>query len=140
MSRMTLAASTVLAVGTPITSTLNESLFNVWTGLLAFLWYVLVAIAMWLVFKKAGWPGILALIPIVNVFILVKIAGMSAWWALLYLIPIVNIIFGIVVAVKVGAAFGKGGAWSFFLLWLIAFIGFFILGFGDAKYTKPVKA
>ena len=137
---MTLAASTALAVGTPITATLNESLFNVWTGLLAFLWYVLVAIAMWLVFKKAGWPGVLALIPIVNVFILVKIAGMSAWWALLYLIPIVNIVFGIVVAVKVGAAFGKGGAWSFFLLWLIAFIGFFILGFGDAKYTKPVKA
>jgi len=137
---MILAASTALTVGTPITSTLNESLFNIWTGLLAFLWYVLVALAMWLVFKKAGWPGVLALIPIVNVFILVKIAGMSAWWALLYLIPIVNIVFGIVVAVKVGAAFGKGGAWSFFLLWLIAFIGFFILGFGDAKYTKPVKA
>jgi len=137
---MNLAITTVFTVGTPITSTLNESLFNVWTGLLAFLWYVLVAIAMWMVFKKAGWPGILALIPIVNVFILVKIAGMSAWWALLYLIPIVNIIFGIVVAVKVGAAFGKGGAWSFFLLWLIAFIGYFILGFGDAKYTKPVRA
>jgi hypothetical protein len=140
MSGMNLAITTVFTVGTPITSTLNESLFNVWTGLLAFLWYVLVAIAMWMVFKKAGWPGILALIPIVNVFILVKIAGMSAWWALLYLIPIVNIIFGIVVAVKVGAAFGKGGAWSFFLLWLIAFIGYFILGFGDAKYTKPVRA
>jgi len=137
---MTLAASIVVAVGTPITTTLNESLFNVWTGLLAFLWYVLVAIAMWLVFAKAGWPGILALIPIVNIVILVKIAGMSGWFSLLYLIPIVNIIFGIVVAVKVGAAFGKGGAWSFFLLWLIAFIGFFILGFGDAKYTKPIRA
>ena len=137
---MNLAISLASAEITPISSTLNESLFNVWTGLLAFLWYVLVAIAMWMVFAKAGWPGILALIPIVNVVILVKIAGMSGWLALLYLIPIVNVVFSIIVAVKVGAAFGKGAAWSFFLLWLIAFIGYFILGFGDATYTKPVKA
>lgn len=140
MSRMNLAFSSVLAEITPISANVNESLFNVWTGLLTFLWYVLVAIAMWLVFKKAGWPGILALIPIVNIVILVKIAGYSGWMSLLYLIPIVNVVFSIVVAVKVGAAFGKGGAWSFFLLWLIAFIGYFILGFGDATYTKPVKA
>jgi hypothetical protein len=137
---MNLAISLAVTDVTPITTTLNESLFNVWTGVLAFLWYVLVAIAMWMVFAKAGWPGILALIPIVNVVILVKIAGMSGWLALLYLIPIVNIVFSIIVAVKVGAAFGKGAAWSFFLLWLIAFIGYFILGFGDAKYTKPVAA
>jgi Family of unknown function (DUF5684) len=140
MSGMNLATSLAFAEITPISTTLNESLFNVWTGLLAFLWYVLVAIAMWMVFAKAGWPGILALIPIVNVVILVKIAGYSGWMSLLYLIPIVNIVFSIIVAIKVGAAFGKGAAWSFFLLWLIAFIGYFILGFGDAKYTKPVKA
>jgi hypothetical protein len=138
MSRMNLALALALTDVTPIGTTLNESLFNLWTGILAFLWYVLVAIAMWMVFAKAGWPGILALIPIVNIVILVKIAGMSAWWSLLYLIPIVNVIFSIVVAVKVGAAFGKGAVWSFFLLWLISFIGYFILGFGDAKYTKPV--
>ena len=116
MSGMNLAILSVLAEITPVSTAINESLFNVWTGLLTFLWYVLVAIAMWMVFAKAGWPGILALI------------------------PIVNIVFSIIVAIKVGAAFGKGGVWSFFLLWLIAFIGYFILGFGDAKYTKPVKA
>ena len=137
---MNLAISSVLAEITPITTTVNEALFNVTTGILSFLWYVLIAIAMWMVFKKAGWPGILALIPIVNVVILVKIAGYSGWWSLLYLIPIVNVVFSIIVAIKVGAAFGKGAAWSFFLLWLIAFIGYFIIGFGDAKYTKPVTA
>jgi hypothetical protein len=140
MSRMNLAFSLAVTDVTPLTTTLNESLFNVWTGVLAFLWYVLVAIAMWMVFAKAGWPGILALIPIVNVVILVKIAGYSGWMSLLYLIPIVNVVFSIIVAIKVGAAFGKGAAWSFFLLWLIAFIGYFMIGFGDATYTKPVKA
>ena len=139
MSGMNLAILSVLA-DAPITTAVNTSLFNIWTGVIALLWYVLVALAMWLVFAKAGWPGILALIPIVNIVILVKIAGYSGWMALLYLIPFVNVVFSIIVAIKVGAAFGKGGVWSFFLLWLIAFIGYFILGFGDAKYTKPVKA
>jgi hypothetical protein len=69
--------------------------------------------------------------------ILVKIAGYSAWLTLLLLIPIVNLVFSIMVALRVGRGFGKGGAWSFFLLWLISVIGYFILGFGKATYSKP---
>ncbi len=120
-----------------VTTTADQSLQYVTWSILAFLWYVLVAIALWSLFAKAGYPGILAIIPIVNLFILVKIAGYSAWLGLLYLIPIVNIVFSIIVAVRVGRGFGKGGAWSFFLLWLIPFIGYFIIGFGKATYTKP---
>lgn len=98
--------------------------------------YVLYAVTMWKVFDKAGYPGILALIPIVNWVFLVKIAGMSGWLALLYLIPLVNIVFALVVAVKEGANFGKGGLFSFFLLWLFPFIGHLIIGFGDAQYRR----
>ncbi|WP_449282585.1 DUF5684 domain-containing protein [Leucobacter sp.] len=105
-------------------------------GIFAIAWYVIIAIALWRVFSKAGYPGILAIIPIVNVFILVKVAGYSAWMALLYLIPIVNIVFSIFVAIRLGERFGKGGAFSFFLLWLFAAIGYLILGFGGAQYTK----
>lgn len=106
-------------------------------GFVGLAFYILVAVALWRVFAKAGWPGILALIPIVNLFILVKIAGYSAWLGLLYIIPIVNIIFGIIVAVRVGRGFGHGGVFSFFLLWLFSFIGYFIIGFGSDTYTKP---
>jgi hypothetical protein len=123
-----------------ITTAVNQGLFSIWTGVIGVLWYILVALALWLVFAKAGYPGILALIPIVNIVILVRIAGMSGWLALLYLIPIVNIVFAIVVAIRVGEAFGKGAVWSFFLLFLIAFVGYLIIGLGDAKYTKPVVA
>ncbi|WP_427868760.1 DUF5684 domain-containing protein [Leucobacter luti] len=98
--------------------------------------YILIAIALWRVFSKAGYPGILAIIPIVNVFILVKVAGYSAWMTLLYLIPIVNIVFSIFVAVRLGQRFGKGGAFSFFLLWLFSVIGYFIIGFGSARYRS----
>ncbi|WP_017794101.1 DUF5684 domain-containing protein [Leucobacter salsicius] len=99
------------------------------------IWYVVVAIALWKVFTKAGYAGILAIIPIVNIFILVKIAGYSAWMGLLYLIPIVNIVFAIFVALRTGERFGKGAAFSIFLLWLFSVVGYLILGFGSAKYT-----
>lgn len=100
--------------------------------------YVLAVVALWKVFGKAGYFGLLALIPIVNLFIYTKIAGWSAWLTLLYLIPVVNVVFSIMVAIRIGRGFGKGGAWSFFLLWLLPIIGFFILGFGRSRYTRPV--
>ncbi|MGB3323116.1 MAG: DUF5684 domain-containing protein [Mycolicibacterium fortuitum] len=111
-------------------------IFSGTSGALAFVFYVLVVVALWKVFTKAGHPGILAIIPIVNVIYVVRIAGMSGWLALLYLIPVVGWIFGIVVAVKLGARFGKGGLFSFFLLWLIPFIGYFVIGFGAARYRS----
>lgn len=121
------------------TVTDTADLTSLWGAysIVAIVWYVLVAVALWKVFSKAGYPGILAIIPIVNVVILVKIAGYSAWLTLLLLIPIVNLVFSIMVALRVGRGFGKGGAWSFFLLWLVSVIGYFILGFGKATYTKP---
>ncbi|UNK70221.1 DUF5684 domain-containing protein [Microbacterium sp. H1-D42] len=113
-----------------------ELIFSGVGGVVALVFYVLYAVALWKVFSKAGYPGILALIPIVNVIFLVKVAGMSGWFSLLYLIPIVGWIFGIVVAFKLGDRFGKGGAFSFFLLWMFSVIGFFILGFGSARYQR----
>lgn len=108
------------------------------SGWIGFIYYVLLAVAMWKVFAKAGRPGILALIPIVNLFVLVRIAGWSAWLGLLWFIPIANVVLGILVAFRVGGAFGKGGLFSFFLLWFVAPIGYFILGFGSSRYTEPV--
>nr|WP_243752653.1 DUF5684 domain-containing protein [Leucobacter ruminantium] len=104
-------------------------------GVFGIVWYLVIAIALWRIFSKAGYPGILAIIPIVNVFVLVKVAGYSAWMTLLYLVPIANLIFSIFVAIRLGQRFGKGGAFSFFLLWLFSVIGYLILGFGGARYS-----
>jgi hypothetical protein len=112
------------------------SMFGGASGFVMLAVYVLVVVGLWKVFTKAGYPGILAIIPIVNTIFIVKIAGFSGWMTLLYLIPIVNIVFAIIVAIKLGANFGKGGAFSFFLLWLFPFIGYLILGFGGAKYSR----
>ena len=99
--------------------------------------YILYILALWPVFKKAGYPGWGAIVPIYNTYVLVKIAGHHGAWVLLYLIPIVNIVVSIIVAIGIGKAFGKGGAFSFFLLWLFALIGYFIVGYGDSRYVGP---
>jgi hypothetical protein len=117
-------------------SDLYASIFSGTTGLIALVFYILVVIGLWKVFTKAGHPGIFAIIPIVNVIFLVRIAGMSGWLALLYIIPIVNFIFGIFVAIRLGERFGKGGLFSFFLLFVFPYIGYLILGFGDARYRR----
>jgi hypothetical protein len=109
----------------------NSSPASIVSGLIG---YVIYVIALWPVLVKAGRPGWGAIIPIYNIYLLVKIAGYHGAIVILYFIPIVNLITAIVVAVGVGRAFGKGGAFSFFLLWLLSIIGYFIVGYGSSKY------
>jgi hypothetical protein len=95
---------------------------------------VLVIAAMWKVFTKAGQPGWAAIIPFYNIYVLLKVAGRPGWWLILYIIPLVNLIISIIVSLDVAKAFGKGGAFGFFGLFLFGFIGYPILGFGSAQY------
>ncbi len=60
---------------------------------------ILMVAAMWKVFTKAGQPGWAALIPIVNVYFLCKVAGRPGWWLILMLIPLVNFIILIMRAI-----------------------------------------
>lgn len=105
---------------------------------------VIVISSMWKVFAKAGQPGWGCIVPIYNLYCLVKIAGKEWWWLLLYFIPFVNIVIGILVAIGVSRNFGKSGAFAAGLIFL-PFIFYPILGFGAAKYggeteTPPVMA
>ncbi|WP_374976811.1 DUF5684 domain-containing protein [Microbacterium trichothecenolyticum] len=101
------------------------------------IYWVATIAAYWKTFTKAGYPGWLAIIPIVNLFVLVKVAGYSAWLGLLWFVPIANLVLAIIVAFRNGRAFGHGGAFSFFLLFLLNPIGYFITGFSNDTYTKP---
>jgi hypothetical protein len=93
-------------------------------------------IAYWKTFQKAGHPGWAAIIPIYNAYILLKMAGRPGWWLILYIIPVVNLITHLVVSIDVAKRFGKSTAFGVFGLWIFSFIGYLMLGFGDAKYKK----
>lgn len=95
--------------------------------------YVIFVAGLWKVFEKAGKPAWLAIIPIVNYFMLIPIAGKPLWWIILFLIPIVNIIVIFIVGIEVAKKFGKGTGFGVGLV-LLGVVFYPILGFGDAKY------
>ena len=59
---------------------------------------IVVIAGLWKVFVKAGHPGWAAIIPIYNVYILLKIAGRPGWWLLLFLVPVVSFVIAILVS------------------------------------------
>lgn len=105
-------------------------------SIVALVVYVLYVVAAWKIFTKAGRPGILSIIPIVNIVVIVRIAGYSGWLVLLYLIPIVNVIFNFLLSIRLGERFSKGVFFSIVWLWLLPFVGYFVLGYGRATYRE----
>lgn len=89
---------------------------------------------LWKMFSKAGQPGILAIIPIVNYFFLVQVGGKPAWWGILFLIPLVNIVMLIIVNVAIAQRFGRGIGTALGLIFL-PFIFCPVLGFGSAQWS-----
>jgi Family of unknown function (DUF5684) len=97
---------------------------------------LLLIVAMWKVFTKAGQPGWASIIPIYNIYIWCKIVGRPWWWILLMLIPFVNFIICIILCIDLAKSFGKGVGFGIGLA-LLGIIFFPILGFGSAQYQGP---
>jgi len=97
---------------------------------------VLVVVGFWKVFTKAGQPGWAAIVPIFNIYILLKIAGRPWWWIILLFIPVVGLVIAIIVALDVAKSFGKSALFGVGLA-LLSPIFYCILGFGDAQYQGP---
>ena len=98
---------------------------------------VLVIIGGWKMFEKAGQPGWAILVPIYNLYILLKIVGRPGWWLILYFIPLVNLVIGIIVAIDLAKAFGQSAVFGVALLFFFCGIGYVILGFGNYRYQGP---
>ena len=95
---------------------------------------ILMIVAMWKVFVKAGRPGWAVLIPIYNTYVFLKIAGKPGWWLIWFFIPLLNLVFGIIATVAFAQSFGKGAGFAVGLIFLpIIFIP--ILAFGEAQYA-----
>jgi len=104
--------------------------------IIAVLIALLLIVAMWKVFTKAGQPGWASIIPIYNLYIWCKIVGRPWWWIILMLIPFVNFIICIILCIDLAKSFGKGVGFGLGLA-LLGIIFFPILGFGSAQYQGP---
>lgn len=97
---------------------------------------VLVIAGQWKLFEKAGQPGWACLIPIYNIYVMLKIAGKPGWWLILFLIPLVNLVFSIWMLNMISKSFGKDEGFTIGLA-LLSPVFIPILGFGSARYQGP---
>jgi hypothetical protein len=95
---------------------------------------------MWKTFSKAGERGWGAIVPIYNVYLMVKAAEKPWYWMLLFFIPPINVILYLYVQWEVGDRFGFGvpGKLVFTVLAPVSYVA---TGFGSYTYnskTEPV--
>jgi len=105
--------------------------------LMSIIWLIVAVfmlIAMWKVYTKAGRAGWGCIIPIYNVYLMMKIAGKPGWWLILMFVPIVNIIIGIIATIGIANNFGKGGGFAVGLI-LLPIIFYPMIAWGDAAYV-----
>ena len=112
--------------------------FTIW--IITCIVIAVIAIAgMWKAFEKANQPGWACLIPVYNMYIMLKIGGKPGWWLILFFIPLANIIFLIWTYNMISKSFGKDEGFTIGLTFL-GFIFWPMLGFGDATYRGPYGA
>ena len=120
-------------------------------------WYILQVVADWKIFSKAGKPGILAFIPIVNVLteygicwsnvmgvVYLVCVGVTSYVngvqepsstlaAVAGVAGLVGTVLHIMQSIKLAKSFGKGVGYGIFLI-ILGPLARVILGLGDSEY------
>lgn len=105
------------------------------TWIIALIISVLMIVAMWKIFTKAGKPGWHSIIPFLNMYDLVEISGYNGWMFLLFCIPFANIVMLILVFLGLAKNFGKSTGFAIGLIFL-SVIFLLILAFDSSVYNK----
>ncbi|MEI2833748.1 MAG: DUF5684 domain-containing protein [Acidimicrobiia bacterium] len=92
----------------------------------------LILIPLMKIFTKAGQPGWMAFVPILNSIVIAHIVGRDWWWGVL---PILNII----TTFELAKAFGKSEGYGIGLV-LLPYVFVPMLGFSDAQYQLPPRS
>ena len=109
---------------------------------------IVTLIGMWKTFDKAGQPGWAVLIPIYNIIVLLRIAGLPWYWVFAPFVAIIPILGWIAYLVwivwvyhRISTRFGQGVGFTIGLT-LLGPIFWLILGFGSSKYVaeQPAQA
>jgi hypothetical protein len=80
-------------------------------------YYVVTAISLQKFASRTGTTqGWMAWVPILNVFLYVRVCGRSGWEGILMFVPLVNVVYGIAVAIWLPRTVGRSGWWALGLL------------------------
>jgi hypothetical protein len=124
-------------------------------AIIALVFYVLIVVAHWKIFTKAGQRGWASIIPILNLFVLVKLVKRPMWWAVVItiglivgsapldaataiqfvisLIALAAAFLLIITLFDLSKAFGHGVGFGLGLVFLSVIFAL-ILGFGSSTY------
>lgn len=101
--------------------------------------YIFFAYCLARMAEKEGMPigssFLWALIPIANIFLLLKLGDKPYWWFILLLIPIVNFVVAILLWMAISEKLGKPAWWGIIIVLvpIVNIILFLILAFGGKK-------
>jgi hypothetical protein len=88
--------------------------------------YFFISFCFYLIVKRTGnQPGIMVWLPVLQMFPLLKAAGMPAWWFLMLFLPVLNLVACVMWSFKIAQACGKS-AWVGLML-LLPFTNFIAL-------------
>lgn len=89
---------------------------------------VVLIIALWKIYTKAGKPGWAAIVPIYNFIVLIQITELPMWYILLFFVPFGNIYAMFKIYIELAHKFGKstgfGVATVFFSIVCLPILGF----------------
>ena len=120
---------------------LQGILIGIWGTALLFslIWYILVAISNYLLFKKAGYAGWKSLIPFYNLYIqqCITFGYEKRWFILLLLIPLVGPLYGIYLVYSFGRSFGLSALQAVLYVFFTPIFNLY-LSFNDgSRYQGP---
>lgn len=109
-------------------------------------WFAIIAIWLYFSFmmykiaqksgqgKNAWW----AFIPILNTFLLIKMAGKPLWWFVLLLVPFVNVITFFILWMSVAKIISQSQIWGFLVMIpILNFVAMFVLAYNSRPYEYP---
>ena len=125
--------------GTGFTDSSSAGMLGLIAGMGAIIWIVsmaigiVVLIAMWKMYKKAGKNGWEVLIPVYNIIVLLEIVELPLWYIALLCIPFANIYAMFKIYIELAHKFGKSTGFGVLTIFF-SVICIPMLGFGKCQY------
>lgn len=120
---------------------LQGILIGIWGTALLFslIWYILVAISNYLLFKKAGYAGWKSLIPFYNLYIqqCITFGYEKRWFILLLLIPLVGTLYGIYLVYSFGRSFGLSALQAVLYVFFTPIFNLYLAFNDGSRYQGP---
>ncbi len=120
---------------------LQAILIGIWGTALLFslIWYILVAISNYLLFKKAGYAGWKSLIPFYNIYIqqCITFGYEKRWFILLLLIPLVGPLYGIYLVYSFGRSFGLSALQAVLYVFFTPIFNLYLAFNDESRYQGP---